>query len=82
MGTKEGVSEDKISAFKEAFAKELAGIHNVDELKDIYASEIARRDELISKLQEQNQLLLSSMIKSKKDEIVLNTHSERAQKHK
>jgi hypothetical protein len=64
MGEKE-----QLEKFKEAFAAELKGIGDIDALKDLYASEIARRDVLITRLREQNELLLKSMMKSKVDEI-------------
>lgn len=49
------------------FKKELEGVTDIDELKEIYAKEVARRDQLIFRLQEQNKILLSSSIRSKHD---------------
>ncbi|MBN1175625.1 hypothetical protein JXA48_03200 [Candidatus Woesearchaeota archaeon] len=59
-------SLDKLA---EKFKKELEGVTDIDELKDIYAKEVARRDQLIFRLQEQNKILLSSSIRSKQDEL-------------
>lgn len=51
------------------FKKELDGITDIDELKEVYALQIARRDDLILRLQEQNKILLSSSIRSKTDQL-------------
>lgn len=59
-------SLDKLAA---EFKKELAGITDIEELKELYAKEVARRDQLILKLQEQNKVVLSSSFRSKQDEL-------------
>lgn len=51
------------------FRKELEGVTDIEELKDIYSREVARRDQLIFRLQEQNKILLSSSIRAKQDEL-------------
>ena len=64
--------EEKINKFKEAFKKEFKGISDIDELKDLFASEIARRDLMIDELAQQNKVLLKSAFKQKSDDIHLN----------
>ena len=59
-------SLDKLA---DAFKKELEGVTDIEELKEIYAKEVARRDQLIFRLQEQNKVLLSSSIRSKQEEL-------------
>jgi len=59
-------SLDKLTA---EFKKELEGITDIDKLKEVYAQEVARRDQLIFRLQEQNKVLLSSSIRSKQNDL-------------
>jgi hypothetical protein len=66
-----GNSETSLDKFKETFKEELAGIQDIEELKDIFASELARRDRTIKELQEQNKLLLQSAFREKKSQIDL-----------
>ena len=63
------MSDDQLAQFEEAFKKEIEGIQTIDELKEIYAREIARRDQILNQLQEQNQVLLKSAFKNKKDDM-------------
>ena len=61
--------EDEFEQFKSAFKKEMEGITDIDELKELFATEIARRDTLLNKLQEQNKLILNSTFKAKKEKL-------------
>ncbi|MGM5481798.1 MAG: hypothetical protein ACQESE_05315 [Nanobdellota archaeon] len=60
--------EEMLEAFKNEFKKELEGIEDITELKDIYAREISRRDKIITELQKQNDIILKTAFKQKKDE--------------
>ena len=57
--------------FKKAFRSELEGVQSIEELKDLFASEVAKRDKIISELQEQNKLLLQSAFREKKSQLEL-----------
>ena len=57
--------------FKNAFRSELEGIQSIEALKDLFAAEIAKRDKVISDLQEQNKLLLQSAFREKKSQLEL-----------
>ncbi len=59
--------DDTFNQFKTKFKKEIDGIIDIDELKELFATEIARRDTLLKELQEQNKLILNSTFKAKKD---------------
>lgn len=54
---------------KKKFKKELEGVNDINDLKELYATEIARRDQLVIRLQEQNKVLLASSIRAKSDEL-------------
>lgn len=60
---------DTVEELKVRFKKELDGITDIEELKDLYASEIAKRDKLIFDLQKQNEIILKSTIRNKDAEI-------------
>ena len=62
-------SDISLDELKERFKEELEGVTNIEELKEIYAMEIARRDKLLAELQKQNQIILKSTFKGKKDEL-------------
>lgn len=64
MGEKENLEK-----LKSEFQKEMEGITDIDELKELFATEIARRDVLLADLQEQNQLILQSTFKKAKDQL-------------
>ncbi len=66
---KKETAKDIFATLKEQFKREIAGITNIEELKDIYASEIAKRDKLLAYLQEQNEILIKSALRSKKEEL-------------
>jgi len=66
------LQEENINKFKEEFKEEIKGITDIDELKDLFASEIARRDLIIEELKQQNKVLLKSAFKQKKEDIKLN----------
>ncbi|MGM5480484.1 MAG: hypothetical protein ACQESC_03425 [Nanobdellota archaeon] len=61
------MTADSLEAFKKEFQKELEGITDIGELKKIYAREIARRDKIITDLEHQNNLLLKTAFKQKKE---------------
>ena len=61
--------QDVFEELKKQFKQELAGISDIEELKEVYATELAKRDQLLAKLQEQNQLILRSTFQKKKDEL-------------
>lgn len=63
--------EEQITKFKEELKKEIKGITDIDELKDVFASEVARRDVLIEELRKQNEVLLKSAFKQKSDDLKL-----------
>ncbi len=54
------MSENKLSKAK-----------SLKELKEIYSEEIKRKDEIIKKLREDNEILLKTALKSTKDKIEL-----------
>lgn len=62
-------SKESLEELKQKFSKELEGISDLNELKDLFATEIARRDKLILELQKQNEIILRSTFKNKKDEL-------------
>lgn len=64
--------EENLNKFKEEFKAEIKGITDIGELKDLFASEIARRDVLIEELKQQNKVLLHSAFKQKKEDIKMN----------
>jgi hypothetical protein len=64
--------EENINKLMAEFKEEIKGITDIDELKDLFASEIARRDLVIEELKQQNQVLLKSAFKQKKEAITLN----------
>ena len=64
-----GDEEANLKKLKEEFQKEIEGITDIDELKELFATEIARRDNLLADLQEQNQLILQSTFKKAKDNL-------------
>lgn len=61
------LQEEQINKFKEEFKDEIKGISDISELKDLFASEIARRDVLIAQLRSQNEILLKSAFKQKSE---------------
>lgn len=69
------MAEDSFEQFKEAFKKEMEGITDITELKELFAREIARRDVLLDELQKQNKLILNSTFKAKKEELSKAKHS-------
>lgn len=60
---------DTVKEIKSRFRKELVGINDIEELKDLYASEIAKRDKIIVELQKQNEIILKSTIRTKTIEL-------------
>lgn len=56
-----------LEKFEEQFAQEISGITDLEELKFLYAKEIAHRDNQILELQKQNELLLKTAFKEKKE---------------
>lgn len=64
------MGEDReFAKLKAQFKQELAGISDIEELREVYATELAKRDALLAQLQEQNQLILKSTFQKKKDEL-------------
>ena len=63
---------DVVKELKARFKKELEGISDIEELKDLYASEIAKRDRIISELQKQNEIILKSTLRNKVVELASN----------
>lgn len=63
-----GSEEDQLEKFKNEFKKELEGIDDIEELKEIYAKEIARRDKIITDLQKQNDIILNTAFRQKTHE--------------
>jgi hypothetical protein len=58
-----------LDELKQKFLKEIEGITDIDELKEVYAREIARRDKILLDLQEQNKLILKSAFKTKSEDL-------------
>ncbi len=58
-----------IEELKNIFSKEIDGITDIVELKELFALEIARRDKLILELQKQNELILKSTFKNKQNDL-------------
>ena len=58
----------RLEKFKEQFKKEIDGVSDINQLKEIYAREIAKRDKLIEELQQQNDVILKSAFKQRFDE--------------
>ena len=56
---------DSLKEIKIRFKKEMEGISDIEELKELYASELARRDKIIMELQQQNEIILKSTFKNK-----------------
>jgi len=65
------MSDDLFEKLKQEFKQELEGITDIDELKEVYAGEIAKRDKLLLELQEKNQIILKTAFKQKKDDLDL-----------
>ena len=59
---------DSFERFKQAFHDEMKDIDDVNELKELYAREIARRDTIIQELQHQNDVILKTAFKQKQEE--------------
>ncbi|MGE0792926.1 MAG: hypothetical protein AB7V77_01955 [Candidatus Woesearchaeota archaeon] len=59
------MAKNQLEEFKKQFDEEFTKIHNIDELKEIYALELAKRDKLIDDLQKENKILLKTAFKSK-----------------
>jgi hypothetical protein len=68
-GSAKDSADDNFEKLKKSFLKEVEGIKDIDELKEVYAREIARRDKLLAELQEKNELLFKSAIKNKLEEL-------------
>ena len=62
-------TQEVLKKLKKEFLKEIEGITDIEELKEVYAREIARRDKLLAELQEKNDLLFKSAIKNKVEEL-------------
>lgn len=60
---------DTVDELKSRFKKEMEGITDIDELKDLYATEIAKRDKIIFDLQKQNELILKSTLRNREAEL-------------
>ena len=56
---------DSVKEIKSRFKKEMEGISDIEELKVLYASEIAKRDKIIMDLQKQNEIILKSTFRNK-----------------
>jgi len=67
--------EKKINHFKEEFKKELEGITNLDDLKELFAREIARRDKIIEDLRKQNEILMKTAFKQRIEDSKINSIS-------
>lgn len=61
--------EDVFAALKARFKTEIAGIDDINELRDVFAAEIAKRDKLLAHLEEQNRILVQSALRSKKEDL-------------
>ncbi len=61
--------QEQLEKLKQKFLKEVEGITDINELKEVYAREIARRDKLLIELQEKNDLLFRSAIKNQIEEL-------------
>lgn len=61
--------DDVFETLKERFKTEIAGIDDIDQLRELYAAEIAKRDKLLAHLEQQNRILLQSALRSKKEEL-------------
>lgn len=66
-------NQPSLEKLKKTFLKELQGITDINELKDLYAQEIARRDKIILDLQNKNQIIMKSAFKKKSEEIKTST---------
>ena len=62
-------NQPSLEDLKKAFLKEIEGITDIDELKSLYAQEIARRDKIILDLQNSNQIIMKSAFRKQSDEI-------------
>lgn len=63
------MSDDQFEKFKQVFKDDFSSIQSIERLKELFATELARRDELIASLQEQNKLLLRSAFKEKESRL-------------
>jgi len=57
--------DESVQKFKETFKEEFSNINDIKKLKEIYASELKKRDNLIEKLRNENKVLLKTAFKSK-----------------
>jgi len=69
VGETNDIDTDPFVALKARFKTEISGIDDIDQLRELYASEIAKRDKLLNHLEEQNRILLQSALRSKKDDL-------------
>ncbi len=69
VGEMNDIDTDPFVALKARFKTEISGINDIDQLRELYASEIAKRDKLLNHLEEQNRILLQSALRSKKDDL-------------
>jgi hypothetical protein len=56
---------NSLKELKDRFKEEFKGITDIDELKELYALELAKRDKLIFDLQKQNEIVVKSALRSK-----------------
>ena len=62
-------NQPSLKDLKAAFLKEIEGITDLKELKDLYAQEIARRDKIILDLQNNNQIIMKSAFRKQSDDM-------------
>ncbi len=61
--------DDRLEQFKKVFHEEMSSFQSLDEMKEYYARELAKRDMLIEKLQEQNKILLQSSFRRTNEQL-------------
>ncbi len=62
------MSEENLKKLKDEFKEEFSKIDDIEQLRDIYATHLAKRDEIIDILQKENEILLKTAFKNKNTE--------------
>ena len=56
--------EERLNEIKEKFMKEFSKITTIDELKELYALHLAKREQIIEELRKQNDIILKTAFKN------------------
>jgi hypothetical protein len=66
--SREENKDNRIKELKKVFLDEFSKLDDINQLKELYATELAKRDKIIFELQNENKILLKAAFKNKKFE--------------